>query len=144
MKPANYRPVSLTSICCKAMEHVIHSNIMRHLDPHNILTDQQHGFHRNQSCKSQQLCYVSRQKATDWCYHHGLSEAFDVVPHNRLMLKLDHYGTTGPTHDWISNFLMHRQQRVVVGGEHSDWVCVQSGVPHSAGHCTRSITFPFV
>ena len=54
--------------------------------------------------------------------------AFDVVPHNRLMLKLDHYGITGPTYDWISNFLTYRQQRVV-GGDHSDWVHVQSGVP---------------
>ena len=57
------------------------------------------------------------------------SKAFDVVPHNRLMLGLDHYGIAGPTHDWISNFLMHKQQRVVVGGDHSDWVRVQSGVP---------------
>ncbi len=30
---------------------------------------------------------------------------------------------------WISSFLQDRQQRVVVGGEHSQWVKVQSGVP---------------
>jgi hypothetical protein len=28
-KPANYRPVSLTSVCCKVIEHIIHS----HLNP---------------------------------------------------------------------------------------------------------------
>ena len=57
------------------------------------------------------------------------SKAFDVVPHNRLMLKLDHYGIRGPTYEWISNFLMHHRQRVVIGGEASDWVSVKSGVP---------------
>ena len=41
---ANYRPVSLTSICCKLQEHVIVSSVMKHLESHNILTDCQHGF----------------------------------------------------------------------------------------------------
>jgi hypothetical protein len=29
---SNYRPVSLTSITCKILEHIVHSNIMDHLD----------------------------------------------------------------------------------------------------------------
>jgi hypothetical protein len=28
-KPANYRPVSLTSVCCKVIEHIIHSHLMK-------------------------------------------------------------------------------------------------------------------
>ena len=31
-KAANYSPVSLTSITCKLLEHIIHSNVMTHLD----------------------------------------------------------------------------------------------------------------
>ena len=30
-KASNYRPVSLTSLCCKIQEHIITSNILRHL-----------------------------------------------------------------------------------------------------------------
>ena len=37
----NYRPISLTSICCKLQEHIIHSNIMDHLDKQKILSDDQ-------------------------------------------------------------------------------------------------------
>ena len=37
--PANYRPVSLTCICCKLLEHIITSNLMKHLDNNNILVD---------------------------------------------------------------------------------------------------------
>eukprot|EP00111_Clytia_hemisphaerica_P021090 TCONS_00062138-protein len=31
-KACNYRPISLTSISCKILEHILHSNIMAHLD----------------------------------------------------------------------------------------------------------------
>ena len=57
------------------------------------------------------------------------SKAFDTVPHNRLLLKLDRYGIRGNLLAWISNFLKGRAQRVVVGGEHSAWTDVVSGVP---------------
>ena len=42
--PANCRPVSLTCFCCKILEHVIVSNVPKHLDHHKILSDCQHGF----------------------------------------------------------------------------------------------------
>ena len=57
------------------------------------------------------------------------SKAFDTVPHNRLLNKLDRYGIRNKTHTWISNFLKYRKQRVVIGGEHSTWTHVMSGVP---------------
>ena len=57
------------------------------------------------------------------------SKALDTVPHQRLLLKLNKYGITGKTNKWISSFLQDRHQCVVVGGEHSQWVKAQSGVP---------------
>ena len=33
----NYHPISLTSIICKTLEHIICSHVMNHLDTHNIL-----------------------------------------------------------------------------------------------------------
>ena len=43
-QPSNYRPVSLTSVVSKIMEHIIHSSTMRFYDNHKILHDCQHGF----------------------------------------------------------------------------------------------------
>ena len=53
--PSNYRPISLTAICCKLMEHIMQSNIMRHLGSHSILNDAQHGFRKKRSCETQLL-----------------------------------------------------------------------------------------
>ena len=52
---ANYRPVSLTRICCKTLEHTIVSNINKHLSFDNILADCQHGFRSQRSCETHLL-----------------------------------------------------------------------------------------
>ena len=57
------------------------------------------------------------------------SKAFDVVPHQKLLHKIDYYGIRGKTKQWISSFLTNRLQRVVVNGEFSTWHKVLSGVP---------------
>ena len=55
----NYRPVSLTSVTCKVLEHVVHSHVISHLDNHNVLHDTQHGFRRKRSCETQLLKTVN-------------------------------------------------------------------------------------
>ena len=52
-KAENYRPKSLTSISCKVLEQILHTNIMKHLENNNILTDLQHGFRKHRSCETQ-------------------------------------------------------------------------------------------
>ena len=42
--PQNYCPISLTSICCKILEHITSSHLMKHLENNNLLYEYQHGF----------------------------------------------------------------------------------------------------
>ena len=44
------------------------------------------------------------------------SSAFDRVPHQRLLRKLDHYGVRGSTLSRIMAFLTDRTQQVTVEG----------------------------
>ena len=57
------------------------------------------------------------------------AKAFDMVPHRRLLYKLDYYGIRGSTHKSITSWLSERSQKVVLDGQASDPVPVLSGVP---------------
>ena len=57
------------------------------------------------------------------------SKAFDTVPPRRLLHKIQHYEVTGRTNRWISSWLCHRQQRVVLDGSASSYSPVLFGVP---------------
>ncbi len=133
--PANYRPVSLTSICCKTLEHIIHSQIMQHLEKNGLLTDFQHGFRKRRSCETQLLQAIDDlARALNDNQQYDLilldfSKAFDKVPHKRLLTKMSHNGVRGRTLDWIGSFLGDRTQSVVLNNQRSSESKVTSGVP---------------
>ena len=60
------------------------------------------------------------------------SKAFDCVPHQRLLHKLNYYGISGPTLYWIKSFLSDRTQHVSINGSHSALANVTSGVPQGS------------
>ena len=108
---------------------------MNHFDCYSVLTDRQHGFRSKHSTESQLIITtqdlaqsLNNKLQVDMIIMH-FSKAFDTVSHNRLLNKLIRYGIRNKTHNWISNFLKYRKQRVVIGGEHSTWTQVISGVP---------------
>ena len=110
---------------------------MNNLDRHNILTDTQHGFRPKRSPESQLIVthhdiahFLNRPdiKQVDAVLL-DFAKAFDKVPHRRLILKLRHYGLTGPTLHWITAFLTNRTQHVLLDGSRSDSAPVSSGVP---------------
>ena len=95
----------------------------------------QHGFRRARSCESQLLVTI-HDILNYWNKNTQLdvivldcSKPFDTVPHDRLLGKLDHYGINRHIHSWISNFLKHKSQCVLVDGAKSDPAHVVSGVP---------------
>ena len=135
---ANYRPISLTCILCKVMEHIVASNVVKHLDSNGLMYDLQHGFRERRSCETQLVFLIedlarktSQGKQTDLILL-DFSKAFDKVNHSKLLMKLHSYGIRKDTLRWIQAFLSNRQQRVVIEGEESDSVPVTSGVPQGS------------
>ena len=133
--PCNYRPVSLTCICCKILEHIVYSSISDHLASFNILCNEQHGFCNKRSCETQLITTVNdfakclNQKGQCDVLLLDFSKAFDKVPHSRLYYKLQHYGIDGPVLLWVKSFLSCRSQYVVLEGKNSISTKVLSGVP---------------
>ena len=134
----NYRPVSLTVLFGKTLERIIKRKIEEFLNVNSLTNKSQHGFSKGMSCLSNLLvCHDSVVKmmdegsAVDIVYL-DLQKAFDKVPHDKLMKKVREIGIDGEIADWIENWLTNRVQRVVVGGVHSDWKEVSSGVPQDS------------
>ena len=122
---SNYRPVSLTCVSCKLLEHILCSHIRDYLDRHNILSPYQHGFRKKLSCESQILVTthdllkrLDKREEVDVAIL-DFSKAFDVVPHARLIRKLRLYDIQGHRLQWISSFLRGRTQSVMVDGVRS-------------------------
>ena len=136
--PANYRPISLTCILCKFLEHIMASHLVRHLNKHDLLYDLQHGFREKRACETQLTMLfedlartTSSGKQTDFILL-DFSKAFDKVNHSKLLWKLHQYGIRGTALSWIRAFLGYRSQTVVLEGEESGSVPVTSGVPQGS------------
>ena len=116
------------------LEHIILSHMAKHLFLNNILIDQQHGFREKFSGETQLISAIH-----DWAKGINFrsqtdvilldfSKAFDSVPHDRLVVKLDFHGIRGKMLNWIRAFLTNRKQKVSVNAVLSLSSPVVSGV----------------
>ena len=136
--PGNYRPVSLTCVTCKILESFVRDAIVDHMTGENLYADCQHGFRKKRSCVTQLLevmedftTMINKGDNIDVLYL-DFKKAFDSVPHERLLLKLESYGITGNLLNWTRDFLTDRTQKVKVGGSLSNCADVLSGIPQGS------------
>lgn len=136
--PSNYRPISLTCIACKLLEHIIYSNISCHLEINRFFYQKQHGFRPGLSCETQLFEFTTdlhlnldSSFQTDVVFL-DFSKAFDRVPHQRLLSKLSCLRLDPLTLSWIRAFLTNRSQFTVIAGQPSSPAQVLSGVPQGS------------
>lgn len=134
----NYRPISLTSVCCKTLEHIIYTAIFNHLQNNNFFVDYQHGFRSGRSCPTQLTefshdLFKSFDKGvqTD-CVRLDFQKAFDEVSRNLLLYKLSFLGLPDNSLCCLQNYLTGRSQKIVISGVESTNVSVSSGVPQGS------------
>lgn len=134
----NYKPISLTSVCCKTLEHVLYSTIFHHLEANNFFNHAQHGFRAGYSCITQ-LVEFSHNIFSSFdagkqvhCILLDFKKAFDTVPHSLLLLKISCLGLPDSVLGWVQNYLSGCSQKVVINGSESDLAAVTSGVPQGS------------
>ena len=136
---SNYRPVSLTCIIGKMLELLICDAIIKYLIDNNLLVECQHGFIQGRSCVTQLLKIMDTwTEILDEGYYVDVAylyyrKAFDSVPYERILIKLEGYGVKNPILGWIRNFLIGRSQKVVSDSAKSKWAPVTNGIPQGSG-----------
>jgi hypothetical protein len=134
----NYRPISITSIPCKILEHILVSSIYSQISDDRLLSGNQHGFRRGASIETALLGLTNF--AIDH-YDRGipvavisfdLEKAFDSVPHPVLIDRLLKTGINAKIVRWFQSFLVDRKAVVRLDGLQSRPFFTSTGVPQGA------------
>ena len=133
----------MTSVVCKTMERLVKGRLITHLEMNNLIGDTQHGFRNKRRCLTNLLDFFAKvidtydtdnNKAVDLVYL-DFQKAFDKVPHESQMVKVNAHGIQGDAARTIRNWLAGRRQPVCTNQSYSNWAPVTSCVPQGSVLC---------
>ena len=132
----NYRPVSILPNLSKVFERCIYNQIAQFFD--KILSKHQCGFRKGHSAQHSLIVLLEKWKeSVDQGHVFGalltdLSKAFDCLPHNLLIAKLNAYGFDNKAVRFVYDYLTSRKQRTKISDTYSSWQEILSGVPQGS------------
>ena len=130
----NYRPVCSLSPLSKIIEKVVYNKMINFIDKYNILTKEQYGFRKNMGTDTALANYIDsiiknlNNNQVTVSIFMDLSKAFDVLNHDILKCKLEHYGFRNNFLQFIMSFIKDREYFVSANGYISHSKIVNIGV----------------
>ena len=134
----NYRPVCSLSPLSKIFEKVVYIRMVAFIDKNNIFSKNQFGFRKKNSTETALMKFTDfvqnglSKKHNVGTVFMDLSRAFDVMNHDILKVKLEHYGFRGIFLDFIMSFIRERKYFVNVNGSKSEVRTVNIGIPQGS------------
>ena len=133
-----YRPISLLSSFSKIFEKIMHNRVSNFLEENKVLYDKQFGFRAGRSCEQalltakNEILSALNKKQVALLLLIDFSKAFDMVDHNILLDKLEHYGIRGIANTWFKSYLSNRKQFVCISGRCSAEQSLKYSVPQGS------------
>ena len=132
----NYRPVSILPTTSKIFERVIHEQLSEYLD--DMFNPFLAAFRKGYGCQTTLLRLLEDWRSALDKHEYvaailmDLSKAFDCLPHNLLLAKLQAYGVSQDAVKLIESYLSDRSQQIRMGSNTSDWENLTKGVPQGS------------
>ena len=132
----NYRPISILPVISKIFERIIFHQMSSFIT--NFISPYLCGFRKGYSTQHALLRLMDMlnkkldKKNKVGLFMMDLSKAFDCVPHELLIAKLDAYGFEKEALKFIYSYLKDRNQRVKINADYSSWKEILSGVPQGS------------
>lgn len=136
IKKTNYRPITLLSALSKVQERILYDQSYKFMN--KKFSDLLCGFRKGHSTQHALIRLLE-----DWRKHLDdkeivgtilcdLSKAFDTLPHDLLLAKLEAYGFGAKALKLLYSYLRGRKQRCKVGSFFSTWLEILMGVPQGS------------
>ena len=133
----NYRPVNVIGILSKLFEIILADQLGEFFS--DLFSEFLSAYRKGHSCQNS-LLYMTDvwRQALDKNMHVGavlmdLSKAFDCLPPDLFIAKLNAYNVSNEACRLIASYLTTRKQRVKIGMERSSWRETVKGVPQGSG-----------
>ena len=132
----NFRPISVLSTLSKVFERLMLSQMLPFIRP--SLSDLLCGFREGYSTQHALIKLVENCRAglddknIVGMVLMDLSKAYDCLPHDLLIAKLEAYGFGMNSLRLLYSYLTARRQRVKINSTYSSWLDITSGVPQGS------------
>lgn len=132
----NYRPISILPCISKIFERIMFQQISFYIT--SIVSPYLCGFRKGYNTQHALLRLLDKlnrnldKKHSVGLFFMDLSKAFDSIPHDLTIAKLNAYGFDKQSLKLIYSYFEGRQQRVKINSEYSSWEEILTGVPQGS------------
>ena len=136
--PNNFRPISILSLLCKPFEKHINFHLSKFFERCNMFHPCQSAFRKQYSCETallnitEDLYSTCNNSEVAGLVFVDFAKAFDMIDHEKLLIKLKHYCIADDTIDLLRSYLSNRLQSVCLNLTQSKLSPLSYGVPQGS------------